>query len=114
MDRLHVAASGSDGTSVPAEPRARVHVRRVVIAAALGVPAAIIFSEVSRNLFLWRMGHWPSQAVSAGLILLAAASAGLIVLRMHGALVEVGRYDRETEGKYRALVANIPGIGVDG
>jgi hypothetical protein len=85
-----------------------------LIAASLGLPVAIILSEVSRDAFLWRMGYWPPHAVTAGLVAAAAAAAAWIVLRMHGALAEVARREREVDDKYRALVGEHSGHRVDG
>ena len=110
MSRMYARAPEAARSAPPREPPDGIHLWRILIAAALGLPAAIILSAVFQDVFMWRMGYWPSRAVAVGLVAAAAAVAGLIVLRMHGALVKLARHDREVEDKYRLLVANIPDI----
>lgn len=110
MSRPSLLAVGAHRPPPPPESRFGIRLRRILIAASLGLPVAVILAEVSRDAFLWRMGYWPPHVVTAGLVAAAAVAAGWIVLRMQGALVEVARREREVEDKYRALVANIPDI----
>lgn len=79
---------GADRPAPPPESWFGIRLRRILIAASLGLPVAIILAEASRDVFLWRMGYWPSRAVTAGLVAALAAAAGLIVLRMREEAME--------------------------
>src|SRR6185295_16610745 len=96
--------------SAPAEPFIRIQLQRVFVATVLGFPAVVLLSEVLNHLVLPDVDFWTSHAVTGGLLLAAAATASLIMFRLRNVLVDLARHDRDTEGKYRALVSNIPDV----